>query len=194
MSPHQPRSAWRDGAFTPDPDTLSHWVRLNPGLQVAIVKRRPDGTDAYAYDGVVVPTPAPAPWIAIEATWTLPQVIVEDLAFMRGDTIVEFFSPEHAFNAFLVVAPDGKRRGWYGNITYPAFLYPGSDVPTIVWHDLVLDAIVVPGHEPVLLDDDELDDEVILGDAPGLRDALVPLREQMLAFICERDRDDLSNE
>lgn len=151
-------SSWSaDGGWAAHQPTLGTWASICPGTSVRIVKRDAGGADVTAYDGFVLPTSAPAPWLEVEARWTLPRVEVAGLVFAPGDRLREFYSPLHPFNVFIVESPDGESRGWYGNVTFPAFLTPDTAGRAIVWQDLVLDAIALPGQPIRLIDDDQLD-------------------------------------
>lgn len=179
---HQPRSGW-NGAWYPDPATLDSLGQIVPGTGITIVKWRPDGTEATRYPGTRVVSRAPAPWIEVQAIWTNKAIDVGGLMFEPGDVLYEFFSPMQPFNAFAVVAPDSIHKGWYGNVTYPAFLLDADTEPTLVWHDLYLDAVMLPNGTVHLLDDEELDIAPAPFSEPGMHRAIHAAREDLLAFI-----------
>lgn len=147
------------------------------------LKRRPDGTESTRYPGTLVETSAPAPWIKIEAIWDAPVVNAAGLMFEPGDILREFYSPIHPFNAFAVATTDGTHKGWYGNVTYPAFLLDDVSDPTLVWHDLYLDLVVLADGTVHLLDDDELDAAPAPFSESGMHRAIHAAREDLLAFI-----------
>lgn len=150
-----PRSGW-DGAWRPDPLTVSRLAALPVENEITLVKRAPDGLETTRYPGMVVATDAPPPWIEVEATWTHSAANVAGLVLEPGDTLREFFSPTHPFNAFALSSPSGAFKGWYGNVTFPAFLVSDAMGPILVWHDLYLDVVILSDGSMSLLDDDDL--------------------------------------
>jgi len=152
-------------------------------MPMTVVKHRPAGTEATRYPATVMHTHAPSPWIEVEAVWSAPLVDVAGLVFEPGDLLREYFSPSHPFNAFAVITPDGTRKGWYGNVTYPAFLLDDSLPPTLVWHDLYLDLVVLADGTIRLLDDDELDAAPAPFGEPAMHRAIHAARRDLLAFV-----------
>jgi hypothetical protein len=156
---------------------------LVPGQPVTVVKYDPSGTETTRYVATVTGTRAPAPWIEVEAAWTLRRVESAGLVFETGDTLREFFSAGHPFNAMAVFSPGGDLRGWYGNVTYPAFVVPGEDLVTLVWHDLFLDVVILPDGTAHLLDDDELAASGMAASHPDLAVAIEQARRDLMATI-----------
>lgn len=167
-APAPPSPPW------PDPDTAR---------QLTVVKLDPAGRRVTDYPGTVVPTRLPPPWIAVKAVWRNRLVALDGLEFHPGDTLIEYFSPEAWFNLFAVHAPGGRLRGWYANVTYPARYDPTTTPPTLTWHDLFVDVIVVPGRPPVVRDEDELAAAAVAVDEPDLYDRILAARDEMLARI-----------
>lgn len=157
----QDRTASRRTPFpgwTPDEETLALWPLLAPGQAVTIVKWNPAGEEVTRYDGSVRRVHSAGQWIEASATWTHREVALAGLRFVPGDSILEYFSPVMPFNVFAVFAPGDRLRGWYANVTYPAFLRENGDKLELIWHDLYLDLIGLPDGHHVTLDEDELDD------------------------------------
>jgi len=154
---------------------------------VIVVKHRPDGTEAARYPATVVPSHVSSPWVEVEAVWSGSLVDVAGLAFEPGDLLKEYFSPLHPFNAFAVITPEGARKGWYGNVTYPAFLLDDASRPMLVWHDLYLDLVVLADGTVHLLDDDELDAAPAPFSDPAMRCAIHAARLDLLAFVRSLD-------
>lgn len=177
----QPRSGW-NGQWYPDPAWPDRLVRMAQGSRLLIRKRRPNESDAALYPGTLVESRAPAPWIEIEAIWDEPVVHVTGLTFEPRDMHRQFFSPVHPFNAFAVATADSIHKGWYGNVTYPAFLLDDEE-PVLVWHDLYLDVVVLPDGTVHLLDDDELDAAPAPFSEPAMYRAIHAAREDLLTFI-----------
>lgn len=177
-----PLSSW-DGTWTPHSASVRRFAHLTPGASITVVKRAPDGTESTRYPGTVIETSASPPWIEIEAIWDAPIVNAAGLMFEPGDILREFYSPVHPFNSFAVATAGGAHKGWYGNVTYPAFLLPGTDEPTLVWHDLYLDVVVLACGTVHLLDDDELDAAPAPFSEPPMHRAIHAARDDLLAFI-----------
>lgn len=155
VSGRAPRAGW-DGEWRPDPESVSRLASLEIGTSITVVKRAPDGSETTRYPGILARTDAPRPWIEVNAIWTHSAVAVSGLVFEPGDTLQEFFSALHPFNAFALFSASRAFKGWYGNVTFPAFLIGGETDPTLVWHDLYLDVVILPDGSTSLLDDDEL--------------------------------------
>lgn len=132
------------------------WSRLAPGQAVTVIKLAPDGKEAARYPGEVVALYLSERWIVVRATWTYRQVDLDGLSFVPGDELLEWFSPDHPFNAFAVISPGGDLRGWYANVTYPTRLDDSESPPLLVWHDLYLDLVGLPNGTVTLRDEDEL--------------------------------------
>jgi len=129
---------------------------IAPGTLATVVKLSPAGREVARYSAVVTDEVCPEPWLAVRATWTMKTVDASGLIFEPGDTLIEYFSPEHWFNAFRVIAPDGALRGMYGNVTHPTTIKSDSAGVFVTWHDLYLDVIRLADGKVVLADEEEL--------------------------------------
>ncbi len=150
-----------------------------PGARVTVVKLRPDGSEAARYEGEVLP--GPTGWVVVRATWGHGRIVVDDLVFEPGDTLVEYFSLDRPLNAFAVHDLAGALRGWYCNVTYPTVAADGE----VVWHDLYVDVLVYPDGRVAVLDEDELE-------AAGVRERdpdLFALIERGKAMLLRLARD-----
>lgn len=176
------KATW-DAGWHPDPGSVEALATLTPGTVVTVVKRAPDGSEAARYPATVAEMTAPSPWIELVAKWTLPRVEVAGLVFELGDTLREFFSTQHPFNAFAVIAPGGELRGWYGNVTYPAFIDKVDGQDILVWHDLYLDVVILADGTMHLVDDDELADSPIPAADPDFADAITQARRDLIDTI-----------
>ena len=176
-------SATWDEGWHIDPASVAALAALTSGSVVTVVKRAPDGSEAARYPASVVQTTAPSPWIELVAEWTLPRVEVAGLVFETGDTLREFFSVEHPYNAFAVFSPQGTLRGWYGNVTYPTFVDMVDSEGILVWHDLYLDVVILPGGTLHLLDDDEFAESPIHAADPAFAEAIVLARRDLIGVI-----------
>ncbi|MGN6031565.1 MAG: DUF402 domain-containing protein [Thermomicrobiales bacterium] len=157
--------------WTPDPESVALWDALVPGVAVTVVKRRIDGSEAARYPATVGECDLPGPWRTLLATWVLPETIQGSLTFTPGDTLHERFSPEHPFDTFGVVSPGGHFKGWYANVTWPAFLERTGEGLELTWQDLYLD-LVLTDDAVDILDEDELDASPLPATCPALTDAI----------------------
>jgi hypothetical protein len=155
--------------------------------RVRIVKLRPDGSEAASYDAVEIAGPFPEDWRGFRADWTVGKIVTGGLVFEVGDYMHEYFSPTAWFDAFALFAPDGRLKGWYGNVTWPTMFEPGPDGETVVWHDLFVDLIAFPGGQMQILDEDELETSGILESDPDLVTLILAARDTMIARFQHRD-------
>ena len=173
----------RDGAAPVNGD---QWPSLAPGTSLMVVKLAPDGSEVTRYPGVVLASPAPAPWLGVAAQWVNRRVDLDGLAFIPGDTLHEYFSPNDRFNVFAVFAPTGRWRGWYANVTYPARLNAATDPPTLSWHDLYVDVVVLPDGRVVIRDEDELAAAGLAKRDPALHTTILATRDTILEQVARR--------
>lgn len=126
---------------------------LAPGSPIYVRKLRPDGSQAYAWDGVVLRCDEHG--IVLRAQFNVDLVDLGFTTFRRGDEFVEFYYWEHCFNVFQISAPDGTLKGWYANVGLPAELDAATGELRYV--DLELDVWMHPDGEFVVLDQDEFE-------------------------------------
>ena len=163
---------------------LDAWRRLTPGAALTLVKVAPDGVEAARYAGEVVAVHEPEQWVVIRAAWNYKLLTLDRLSFHPGDILLEWFSPVQPFNAFGVYSPHGLFRGWYANVTFPAYLEAPSEVgdpPSLIWHDLYLDLVGLPNGDFTIRDEDELSAARLEIDDPALH-------ERIGAAIAELER------
>ena len=152
-------------------ETWDLWQNLALGQELTVIKLNPEGAEAARYPAVVVARAPEDGWVALRARWTYQRVEIDGLVFDPGDELIEWFSPMLPFNAFAVVGPAGELRGWYANVTYPAYLEQESDadnIPTLIWHDLYLDLVGLPDETFVTRDEDELAESGLAASDPAL--------------------------
>ena len=80
----------------------------------------------------------------------------------------------------VVYAPDGTRRGWYANVTFPSAMDPTTSRPTLFWHDLYLDVIALPDGTILIRDEDELDDAGLAQSDPDLHRAIIAAKDELV--------------
>jgi hypothetical protein len=164
----------------------AEWARLGPGTELMIVKLGPDGQEATRYPGRVLAQTAPPGWLATNATWTHGEMNLDGLWIRPGDTIDEYFSATAWFNAFAVIAPSGEPRGWYANVTYPATIALDATGPTLFWHDLYVDVIILPNGVVTVRDEDELAASGLVDDDQSLHQRILASRDLILRSVQAR--------
>ncbi|MGH2613867.1 MAG: DUF402 domain-containing protein [Thermomicrobiales bacterium] len=120
-------------------------------------------------------------WVVVDTTWICRTVALDGLTFSTGDSLHEWFSPQHFFNAFAIYRPDGRFVGWYANVTYPAHLDEASVPPVLSWHDLYVDLVGLPDGSFTIRDDDELLASGLRERDPALYERIVQAREELIA-------------
>jgi protein associated with RNAse G/E len=147
------------------------------GSPIHVRKLRPDGSQAYAWDGTVLQCDEHG--IVLRAKFNVDVVDLGYVTFRRGDEFIEFYYWDRAYNVFQISAPDGTVKGWYANVGLPAEL--NSETGEMVYVDLALDVWEHPGGEYVVLDQDEFD--VLVGAYPALADAAHQGRTALLDLV-----------
>ena len=159
-----------------DGDTYTASV-LAAGSAIHVRKLRPDGSEAFAWDGAVLRCDEQG--IVLRAEFN---VAVRELGYVtlrRGDVFVEFYYFDRWYNVFQVSQPDGKLKGWYANLGRPAELDPGTGVLSYI--DLALDVWANPDGSHVVLDEDELAE--LLSAAPELAAPAASARAELLRLV-----------
>jgi protein associated with RNAse G/E len=165
------------------------WHTLAVGQEITVVKRSPSGDVAARYPATVVAREAADQWLALKAVWTYKRIEMNGLTFSPGDHLIEWFSPVQSFNAFAVISPEHVLRGWYANVTYPAYLESspaGEPSPTLVWHDLYLDLVGLPDGTYEVLDEDELAESGLQTRDPGLHAEIVAANAELVQRFIKR--------
>ena len=146
---------------------------------MTVVKLAPDGSEAARYRGEVVDHRRDS-WLLVHATWTYRQIELGELSFCPGDNLLEWFSPEHPYNAFAVFSPQDHFKGWYGNVAHPARLETTIDPPVLFWHDLYLDLVGLPDGSFTIWDDDELYASGLARTDPELLARILEARSELI--------------
>jgi hypothetical protein len=166
--------------------TPADWAEIDPGTTISIVKLAPDGAEATRYPGTVLDYPNAGGWLVARAEWVRRPIETDGLWFMPGDKLHEFFSPNHWFNVFSVFAPDGARRGWYANATFPSWIESSTALATLYWHDLYLDVIALPDGNVVVRDEDELAESGLASSDPELHAQIIRTCDEVVALARAR--------
>jgi hypothetical protein len=169
-------------------EDLALWQGLTIGQEINVVKLDPHGTEAARYPGKVVAHGPENGWIAVRALWTYKRMDIDGLVFEPGSELIEWFSPRLPFNAFAVLSPTRDLRGWYANVTYPAYLErtDGSDHCTLFWHDLYLDLVGLENGRFVVRDEDELAESGLEANSPRLHAEVVQAAEDLTRRFTSR--------
>jgi len=119
---------------------------------ITVYKRNHLGKVVWQYEGVVVDQGEN--WICLTAVFNAPESDMGFVVFRPGDLFTEWFYNDRWYNVFRVEdGRSGELKGWYCNITRPAFITDDS-----VWaDDLALDLYVMPNGRLILLDEVEFD-------------------------------------
>jgi hypothetical protein len=151
--------------------------RLAPGVDVTIIKQRPDGSEAASYPGTLVD--APPGWLVARATWQFRRMDLGYMIFEPRDYLLEYFPLAEPFNAFSLFSAAHTFKGWYCNVTYPTTVHGRC----IYWHDLFVDVIVQPDGEILVLDEDELAEAGIAQSDPDLHRLIIDGKQRILDRI-----------
>jgi predicted RNA-binding protein associated with RNAse of E/G family len=116
---------------------------------VTIRKLDHAGSQVTAYPGRVLRRAGRA--IVLRTAWDRAPMDLGFVVLEPGDRWTEYFYVDRWYNIFQICASDGRLKGWYCNITRPAYI--GADEVTA--EDLALDLWVAPGGEMQVLDEDE---------------------------------------
>ena len=150
---------------------------LAEGAPIHVRKLRPDGSQAFAWDGVVLKCDAAG--IVLRAHFNVDLVDLGFTTFRRDDEFVEFYYWDRAYNVFQISAPGRELKGWYANVGLPAELE--ADRGELRYVDLALDVWIHPNGEFVVLDQDEFD--VLVSEHDELADAAERGRLALLAVV-----------
>lgn len=120
--------------------------------RVTVHKLDVQGREVWAYQGeALVREPHR---IVLRALFDREDVMVRELSLRRGDYFVETFYSDRWYNVFAVHDRDsGGLKGWYCNITRPAWFDPSGE--HIYADDLALDLVVYPNGAWSVLDEEE---------------------------------------
>jgi protein associated with RNAse G/E len=149
---------------------------LDNGSPVHVRKLRPDGSEVFAWDGVVLRCDEEG--IVLRAEFNVDVVELGFTTFRRGDVFVEFYYWDHPYNVFQVSSPEGELKGWYANLGLPAVLDAASEELRYV--DLELDIWARPDGGYQVLDEDDL--ERLLTQRPDLEAVAARGRAELLAL------------
>ncbi len=119
-------------------------------MRVWVSKRDVHGREVWRYPARLLErTPRR---VLLEAFFDRQETSLHGMTLCPGDRFLETFYSDRWYNIFEIHArEDGRLRGWYCNVGFPARL--GQRV--VSYRDLVLDLLVFPDGRQVVLDEDE---------------------------------------
>jgi hypothetical protein len=121
--------------------------------EILVHKLNENGEEVWKYPGTLVEQTESS--IRLEARFGRDDVAVGSLFLSRGDTFIETFYFDRWFNTFAVFENEsGRFKGWYCNITRPAWV----EGKHIYAEDLALDIVVLPDGSYEILDREEFED------------------------------------
>lgn len=149
--------------------------RPSAGESVTVHKLDADGNETWRYAAEVLRTTPTS--ITLVATFDREYRSLGCLELQRGDRFVETFYTDRWYNVFRIHdGRDGSLKGWYCNITRPAYIKTGH----IYSDDLALDLVVLPNAEYQVLDEDEFE---ALQLTPEDREMALQALEELKAFL-----------
>ena len=115
-------------------------------MDITVLKRNLNGKVTWQYEGRLLKREANL--VLLEAFFNRDDVAFMDVVLKRDDRFVETFFTDRWYNVFEIYdRDDGKLKGWYCNVGYPAVLEKG----TVSYIDLALDLWVASdGTQTVL--------------------------------------------
>jgi protein associated with RNAse G/E len=117
---------------------------------ITVLKRNLDGEVAWQYQGGVLKREANC--VILEAFFNREDMPFMNVVLKRGDRFVETFYTDRWYNTFEIYdREDGKFKGWYCNVGFPALL----EKDTVSYIDLALDLWVARDGTQTVLDEDE---------------------------------------
>ena len=122
-----------------------------PGMtDITVLKRGLHGEVTWQYEGQVLKREADH--VVLEAFFNRDDMPFMGVVLKRDDRFVETFYTDRWYNTFEIFdRDDGKFKGWYCNIGYPAVLEDN----TVSYIDLALDLWVAADGTQTVLDEDE---------------------------------------
>jgi len=120
---------------------------------ITVLKKNMAGEVTWKYEGRLLRSESNA--VVLEALFNRPDMPFMDLTLKENDRFVETFYTDRWYNIFEIYdRDDGRIKGWYCNVGYPALIADG----TVSYIDLALDLWVAADGRQTVLDEDEFDE------------------------------------
>ena len=137
---------------------------------ITVVKLDPTGKETWRYQGRILRQEGSR--ILLEAFFNREDMLFHGMPLCKGDRFVETYYTDRWYNFYEIHSrADDSLRGWYCNVSLPAYL----EGDTLYYTDLALDLLVFPDGRQIVLDEDEFD----------RLDLTQQVREQALAALSE---------
>lgn len=134
--------------------------------EATIIALHPDGRERVRWGGALLcAQDGPDGAYLVAATWQRGVVERADLRFEPGDILCELFFTDRCYNIFCVWGKDGRRKGYYVNLTTPVAVERAGAVVTLRYTDLALDWVVTPAAVTLL---DDADFQALVAERPSL--------------------------
>jgi len=119
-------------------------------IDITVLKRDLNGEVTWQYRGRILKRESN--FVVLEAFFHRDDMSFLDVVLKHDDRFVERFYSDRWYNIFEIYDRDnGKFKGWYCNVSYPAVL----EKDTVSYIDLALDLWVATDGTQTVLDEDE---------------------------------------
>ena len=117
---------------------------------ITVLKRNLNGEVTWQYEGRILERKSNS--VVLEAFFNRDDMPFMDVVLKRDDRFVERFYSDRWYNVFGIYdRDDGKFKGWYCNVSYPAVL----EKDTVSYIDLALDLWVRADGTQTVVDEEE---------------------------------------
>jgi predicted RNA-binding protein associated with RNAse of E/G family len=143
--------------------------------KITICKLDHQGNEVFRYGGEIQLLTDKK--IIVETQFMANDLEFHGMTFNNGDPFLETFYFDRWYNIFEIHdRGNGRLKGWYCNVGYPAEI--NGDV--VSYRDLALDLLVFPGGRQIVLDEDEF--EALPISLADKQRAISALRELQIKF------------
>jgi uncharacterized protein len=118
--------------------------------EVTVIKLNLERQETWRYTGRVRERQPGG--LILEAFFNRPDMPFHGILLKEGDCFIEGYYDTRWYNVFEIHdRDDGRLKGWYCNVTFPAEI----EASIIRYVDLALDLLVYPDGRQLVLDEDE---------------------------------------
>jgi uncharacterized protein len=120
--------------------------------EIKVIKLNLERQETWSYTGQVLDRGDD--YVHLEAYFDRQDSDVHGMLLKKGDRFLETFYSNRWYNVFEIYdREDGRMKGWYVNIGYPAEIEEQS----LSYVDLALDLLIFPDGRQLVLDEEEFD-------------------------------------
>ena len=117
---------------------------------ITVIKLNLHHQETWRYNATIITQDAKQ--VILEAFFNRPDTLFHDIWLNQGDRFVETYFTDRWYNIFAIYdRQDGRLKGWYCNLSYPAEVSDG----VVSYVDLALDLLVYPDGRQLVLDQEE---------------------------------------